>query len=160
MRCCTLAYFRGETIQHRLIRWFTGSAFSHVEFFDVNTCQCWSSSSKENGVRRKFIDVTNGKWTLVHYVFPFDVHPIEWFEAHEGAKYSWNSILNYIWYVFTELEAEYNCSVAMARALGFHFDRITPRELLEFLAPYQVMTIEFDPTMRITLHPKGPFKPV
>jgi hypothetical protein len=154
----SLAYYRGESIQHRLIRWFTGSAFSHVEYLDLRTIMCWSSSSKEGGVRKKFINLANGKWTIVHYDLPFEVDPLDWFEEHEGCKYSWNSILNYVWYMFTELESEYNCSVAIARALGFHFDRITPRELFEFLAPYRETTVEFPKEgMVVTRHPKGPF---
>jgi hypothetical protein len=58
--------------------------------------------------------------------------------------------------MFVEVESEFNCSVAIAHSLGFHFDRMTPRELFEFLAPYRVLTLEFPKgkPMQITSHIK------
>jgi hypothetical protein len=143
MTVITLAYYHGgKSIQHRLIRWWTNSAFSHVELFDPKTVICWSSSSKDGGVRKKYINLTNGRWTIVQYKLPFESHPLNWFEEHEGLSYNWNSIFNYVWYAFTELPNEFNCSVAIAKSLGFHYiDRITPSELEEFLLPYRIKTV-------------------
>lgn len=148
----TLAYYHGgESIQHRLIRWWTGGPFSHVELLDTKTGLCWSSSSRDGGVRKKFIDVTNGNWTVVQYDLPFESDPIRWFELHEGHPYDWNSIWNFVWCKFTRLETEYICSVAVAQSLGFQsLEGITPMGLQMFLRPYEMKVITFPSTgMRI-----------
>jgi hypothetical protein len=141
----TLAYYHGgDTLQHRLIRWWTGGDFSHVELIDTETGMCWSSSSKDNGVRRKFIDLTNGRWTIVQYDLPFEAKPVEWFEDHEGSLYDWNTIANYVWSKFISRDGEYTCSVAIIRSLGFaSIDRITPSGLHDFLRPYEHKVIRF-----------------
>lgn len=141
----TLAYYHGgDTISHRLIRWWTAGPFSHVELFDVKTGMCWSSSSVDNGIRRKFIDLTNGRWTIIQYNLPFNADPVSWFENHEGLLYDWNTVFNYVWSKFTRLKNEYNCSSAVIQSLGFScFDRITPSELRDFLGPYEYKIIRY-----------------
>lgn len=59
-----LALYKGKgQIGNYLIRWWTGSEYSHCEL--VVDGWCYSSSLMDKGVRRKQIDLTDGKWDLI-----------------------------------------------------------------------------------------------
>lgn len=69
--------------------------YSHVEIQIKGIC--WSSSPRDGGFRSKRIDLTSGKWTILHIVEPVDFYSfMELVEKFEGMGYDWSVILNYL----------------------------------------------------------------
>ncbi|WP_233419244.1 enoyl-CoA hydratase [Aggregatibacter actinomycetemcomitans] len=66
------------------IKFTSGDQYEHETIY-----HCFSSSVQDGGVRRKEIDVMNGKWDLIqlHNVDPN--HIINYFGWTKGMKYDW-----------------------------------------------------------------------
>ena len=129
-----LAMYKGppddtwHKIGHEATCLWTFSEYSHCElvFDKVNSkghSLCASSSSRDNGVRFKYIDLNSGKWD----VYELDVTPeqityaYQWFIINQGKLYDH---LGLVWFVlpinqFNDPQ-KFVCSEALAAALQFN----------------------------------------
>lgn len=119
-----LAFYRGPAsdkwhqLSHKLICWFTGSDYSHVELVIDGTS--YSASSRDGGVRGKVIDFTSGKWDVVN--LPADamaeVDALEWFSEHMGQAYDYAGVARFILPFLPQRSKQWFCSESVAAALG------------------------------------------
>lgn len=104
----------------------TISRYSHCELVFGPTdaagfATCWSSSSRDGGVREKRIQLNSGRWDVFSLpgVDDFDeAHALDWFHRHEGAGYDWLGNAGFVLPWRTEQRSKYFCSEACAAALG------------------------------------------
>ena len=108
-----------HTLSHYGIRVWTWSRWSHAEL--VVNGVCYSSSSRDGGVRGKTIDLTSGRWDVVEIDLP-DAQAnaaFEWFLTNEGDKYDWAGIWRFVLPFFPHGERRWFCFEAIGAALGF-----------------------------------------
>lgn len=77
----------------RLVCWWTGSRFSHVEFVEAwptaGVATCWSASHRDGKVRAARIEIHNGRWLVVH-VPHWNYHQVlAHYRARRGTSYGW-----------------------------------------------------------------------
>lgn len=122
-----LAFYKGKgTWVDRVIRVFTWSKFSHVEYIqdhslvdDQGRHQCWSSSARDGGVRMKNIHVAGGQWDLCP-LFYIDDELELFFACKRGCKYDYFGILfSQIFRLKKHDQDKWFCSEIIASALGF-----------------------------------------
>jgi hypothetical protein len=89
MSVVQLATYKGKgLVGNALIRWWTGSHYSHCEL--VVDGMCYSSSVMDKGVRSKEINLKDGNWTLINlpwvdgevvkgYFYNTDIQTYGWF---------------------------------------------------------------------------------
>lgn len=104
----------------------TLSPYSHVElaFGGIGSnghSLCWSSSSRDGGVRSKEIQLTSGRWDV--FTMPGmdaldEACALNWFEAHKGAGYDWAGNAGFVLPWRTESRSKFFCSEACAAALA------------------------------------------
>lgn len=113
-----LALYKGKgQIGNAFIRWWTGSQYSHCEL--VVDGWCYSSSVMDKGVRRKLIDLQDGKWDLTPLPFADAEYIRDYFDKTDHHRYGWigligSQLLNRN---LTEDGAQF-CSEWCANALG------------------------------------------
>lgn len=130
-----IAYYKGRkrdnpntTWLDRLICFATGSPFSHVEvvtnFNPDGLSECWSTSPRDKGVRRKRIDLDSGHW-VVYSTGSFRTPPVEevvaFFESQQGKKYDTLGAIGVRIPFFKQNKNKWFCSEILARV--FKFDR-------------------------------------
>lgn len=74
-----------------VIRWWTGSAYSHCEL--VVDGVWYSSSIQDKGVRAKVIDPKPGHWDLIPLPSHLAARILKHFEATKGDSYGWLELL-------------------------------------------------------------------
>ena len=126
-----LALYKGEgDFLNRLIRWWTGSQYSHCELVVRGTC--YSSSVRDGGVRAKVMALPSDKWDLVGLPWADDDAVTDWFIAHERDRYGWLDLLTG---QLLGMQRDYRgvfCSEACAKALGLrNSTRMSPQALLD-----------------------------
>lgn len=113
-----LALYKGKgMIGNALIRWWTGSQYSHCEL--VADGVCYSSSIMDGGVRSKVIDLDNGNWDLIStdWVTPEDVR--EYFETTDADSYGYiGLIVSQVFNRNKQVSNEQFCSEWCAHLLG------------------------------------------
>lgn len=88
-----LALYKGKgQIGNAAIRWWTGSIYSHCEL--VVDGVCYSSSVMDKGVRRKRIDLTDGKWELVDLPWADAKKVLAYFKLTDHHTYGWPSLVS------------------------------------------------------------------
>lgn len=146
-----LAFYLGRkednantTLLDRLICSVTKSKYSHVEvvinFNKDGLSECWSSSSRDGGVRRTLIDLNNGHWevyTLKNFKFdPKEV--ISFFESQEGLSYDWLGVLTvkFAWLRWLRnIDSKWFCSEISGAALAVeNYEYLHPGGLFDFFA--------------------------
>lgn len=78
-------------IPGRLICWWTRSEFSHVEL--VIAGQCYSSSLRDGGVRKKAINLGPSHWSLIPAPWVDADYALRFFEATEGDRYGYLDLI-------------------------------------------------------------------
>lgn len=132
-------------IGHAAVCLRTLSRYSHIELVfgesDASgAAECWSSSSRDGGVRGKRIDLTtSGHWDV------FDLPQFDeldacaaliWFRAHEGDGYDWWGNAGFVLPWRTEDRGKYFCSEAVMAALAVERPwAYHPLAALELLVP-------------------------
>ena len=76
---------------NRLIRWWTGSQYSHCELVVRGTC--YSSSVRDGGVRAKVMALPSDKWDVIDLPWADDDAVTDWFIAHERDRYGWLDLI-------------------------------------------------------------------
>lgn len=119
-----LALYKGppsdllHTIGHTATKLWTWSRYSHAEL--VINGVCWSSSSRDSGVRRKTIDLASGRWDVCKLTDSQIVlnKALKWFLDHEGDSYDYRNILRFVLPVVGHDKNKWVCYEACGAALG------------------------------------------
>lgn len=83
----------GKKLLHKIedaaIRLFTWGKYSHCEIAVENAGRytCYSASPREGGVRRKVIDLNNGKWDLIPLHNLTEAHVLSYYQKTAGKPY-------------------------------------------------------------------------
>lgn len=87
-----LAMYKGRgQIGNAFIRWWTGSQYSHCEL--VVEGWCYSSSAMDKGVRRKLINLDDGKWDLIDLPWADPERVLDYFAGSDDNQYGWLSLI-------------------------------------------------------------------
>lgn len=120
MRSVRLALYKPHRLSDiggRLVCWWTRSPYSHCEL--VVGDECYSSSIRDGGVRRKSIDLSGPHWTVIDlpHVNPLAVTQL--YASTKDAGYGWGDLLTQqILRTPLEDRARWFCSEWVAAALG------------------------------------------
>lgn len=88
-----LALYKGKgQLANSFIRWWTNSQYSHCEL--VADGWCYSSSAMDKGVRRKLIDLNDGKWRVIDVPFADADYIREYFYATDRHYYGWPGLVS------------------------------------------------------------------
>lgn len=104
----------------------TWSRYSHCELVfgtldATGHALCWSSSARDGGVRPKRVQLTSGRWDLVHLPWRGEadaVAALAWFREHEGMPYDWMGSAGFVLPWRSEDRGKAFCSEAVGAALG------------------------------------------
>lgn len=130
-----MAFYKGpasglrQTVTHNGIILWDGP-YSHCEILIDGWC--YSSSSRDGGVRKKQIDVYSGKWDLLDINFN-PQYALDAFSATEGLEYDWYGVFRHALPILPEIETKWYCSEWCAYALGLHIRFLTPSGLYRYL---------------------------
>lgn len=119
-----LALYKGPSKDwmHKFAHWaicvFTGSPYSHCEL--VLDGYCYSASSRDGGVRKKYIDLNSGKWDVLELDSGYDpAVALAWFAVHEGQPYDWPGVFGLAMGLSLHSKRKSFCSEACGSMLGF-----------------------------------------
>lgn len=121
-----IAFYRGpprndwlHTVSHYGIRLWTWSKWSHAEL--VIDGVCYSSSSRDGGIRAKHIDLTSGRWNVVDIELTDEqtAKALAWFMVNDGDKYDWAGIIRFVIPFIPQGERRWFCFEAIGESLGF-----------------------------------------
>jgi hypothetical protein len=131
-----LALYKGKgLIGNALIRWWTGSQYSHCEL--VVDGICYSSSLMDKGVRKKVIDLKPENWDLVDLPSYLAPGVLEYFELTKGQKYGWLDLIrSQIFNTASDEEGTSFCSEWCAKAIGIPSPTIYSPKTLHLLLLY------------------------
>lgn len=140
MSSVKLALYKGKgLIGNALIRWWTGSAYSHCEL--VVDGVAYSSSIRDGGVRAKAIEFDDAHWDVIAlpdcFAWKIEAH----YAATRGTPYGWRDLLtSQVLNTACDESGAAFCSEWCAAALGLPNPTIfSPRTLadlvLALLAP-------------------------
>jgi len=107
-----------HSISHYSIRLWTFSKYSHAEI--VVDGVCYSSSSRDGGVRSKVIDLESGRWD----VFEISDDPelkkrvLAWFAKHDGDPYDYRNIIRFVLPFVGHNDKHWVCFESIGAALG------------------------------------------
>ena len=126
-----LAFFKGSlgTVWDRFICLITRSNYSHVELVYEergNMYKCWSSSTRDDGVRQKWIQVTN-HWDIIECPNVSE----QLFLQEQGKPYDYIGLIGTIipFPIFSR-RRKWFCSEIVAEALGLKDSwRYSPEDL-------------------------------
>ena len=120
-----IAFYKGppandwqHTVSHYAIRAWTWSRWSHAEL--VIDGWCYSSSTRDGGVRAKRIDLTTGRWDVVPVDLPEDqiAKAVSWFLMHDGDGYDWPGIGYFVLPLIPHDKDRWVCFESIGAALG------------------------------------------
>ena len=141
----TLAFYKGsgrtrwERLKDSAIRFATCGIYSHVELIEGapelgQLALCYSSSSRDGGVRAKWIPLDPGRWDLVH--LPIDSGlAVDFIQQRIGAKYDYLGILlSHVLAASSHDKQRWFCSEICAAAIGFDQpNRFSPQLLFDLV---------------------------
>lgn len=120
-----IAFYKGpprrdllHTVSHYAIRLWTWSKYSHAEL--VLDGVCYSSSTRDGGVRGKSINLVSGRWDVV----PLNIdrasahRALAWFGVHGGDKYDWAGVWRFVVPWLPHSKRRWFCFEAIGAALG------------------------------------------
>jgi len=113
-----------------LIRWWTGSMYSHCELVVRGTC--YSSTVRDGGVRAKVMALPSDRWDVIDLPWADADRVTDWFIAHERDRYGWLDLLTGQLLGMRRDHRGVFCSEACAKALGLrNGPRMSPQGLLD-----------------------------
>lgn len=140
IKVCFYKGFKGDLLD-KLICLVTFSKYSHCELI-LNNGYSYSSSSRDNGVRRKLISYSSDKWDTYYINVPDESNVYYFFTNTKGFKYDYVSLLiNHILPFFKiKNPKQYYCSEWITEALNMiipnppfkHF-QLSPGQLFRIL---------------------------
>lgn len=133
-----IAFYKGPAKEflHKLghfgTKLFTGSKYSHCEL--ILGGWCYSSSSRDGGVRKKAIDYGLPKWDVYDLPSFSEDEALAWFEFHQGQAYDWAGIWRFVFPFLPQKQTSWFCSEACAAALGLERpEDWSPQDLYAYL---------------------------
>ena len=127
------------------IRLVTRSRFSHCEFAIPDPQRpdvyfCVSSSSRDGGVRGKYMALPGDRWDLLP-AFDLkgrrtitDAQVSDRLRVHEGQKYDWIGVFRFICPLLRQSKNRWFCSEFVATVLGMdNPERQTPQTVYQYL---------------------------
>lgn len=140
-----VAFYQGKgTLFDKLIRWWTYSDYSHVEFV-FSSGEWIGSSPRDGGVRSTFIEPVPGHWKFVWVPISEqqEVALKEWCLSQVGKKYDWvGIILSQIFYFHVQEPKKWFCSELCTAGLqrhgflkGIYPADVHPGKLFSLLSP-------------------------
>lgn len=133
-----------HTLSHYGIRLWTWSKWSHAEL--VIDGMCWSSSSRDGGVRFKHIDLESGRWDLVSLPLSEDEvsRALAWFLKHEGQGYDYLNIGRFVLPLLGQERDKWVCFEAIGAALGLAgTHKLTATDLFHWAVMRQDQQVNF-----------------
>lgn len=133
-----LALYKGppssivHKISHYITRLGTWSRYSHAEL--VIDGNCYSSSARDGGVRRKTIDLSSGHWDVfdIYVTKQTKAKALAWFVEHNGNPYDYRNIVRYVLPFIGHNKNHWVCYEAVGAALGIKRPHmLTAEKLLE-----------------------------
>ena len=124
--CVQIAFYKGpprndllHSVSHYAIRLWTWSRWSHAEL--VIDGVCYSSSSRDGGVRAKVIDLASGRWDVVEVDLTDKqvAQSLAWFLTNDGDKYDWAGIVRFVIPFLPQGKRRWFCFEAIGESLGF-----------------------------------------
>ena len=114
-----LAFYKGKgTWIDKLIRWGTGTPYSHVELIGPDG-KGWSASPRERKVRKKAINFDSGNWDIVEVHWKSLTITADRINPMMGRKYDYVGIfLNHVISVMRPRPDKWFCSELIAYSLG------------------------------------------
>ena len=105
-------------ISHCLIKFWTMSEYSHAEL--VLDGMCYSSSSRDGGVRSKRINIKSGKLDVYDITDTKQIKAkaLSWFVEHDGDSYDYRNIFRHVIPFIGHNENHWVCFEAIGAALG------------------------------------------
>lgn len=122
-----------QRLADSVIRLVTHSRYSHCEIAvkrDSGLFDCYSSSPRDGGVRKKTMDLPPNRWDLV----PIDVdfpHVCRVFNRCMGEGYDWLGVLGFVFH--KQQSDRYFCSEFCATVLKLNDTHHSPQSLYEQL---------------------------
>lgn len=107
-----------HTISHYATRLWTWSKYSHAEL--VIDGICYTSSSRDGGVRWKEIDLNSGRWDVFEISKDDSLKEkaLKWFSDHDEDKYDYRNILRFVFPFVGHDKHKWVCYEAVGAALG------------------------------------------
>ena len=133
-----LAFYKGKgDWLDRAIRFITRSPFSHVELVSPGhgwhdqKWPCISSSTRDSGVRIKYLDLYNGNWELVGCPWAPTRSSYEDARKHLGRKYDYVGLfLSQFFHFNRHNKRRFFCSEFVGTAIGLDkAHRLSPSDL-------------------------------
>lgn len=101
----------------RLVRWWSGSEFSHCELVFSDGMSA-SASFIDGGVRFKRIDYDPAKWDFIDLPDDLEAAARLWFKTSEGSPYDLLGNIGFLWRPIRGASGAYFCSEAIAAAIN------------------------------------------
>jgi len=120
-----VAFYKANSVNKNyvdtLINIVTGSVgYSHVEIFDPRYNEYFSISGREDISRHKYIDETNGNWTIVE-IDNIDITNFEIIDILENKKYDyWNILVFMLPFLYIDIKDRIICSSTVTEILKFN----------------------------------------
>lgn len=127
-----LAFYKGpaKDLAHKIAHWavcfWTRSPYSHCEL--VIDGVCYSSSTRDGGVRSKEIDLASGNWDLVPVQGDLLMAMVH-FRGTKGLPYDWAGVMRFVFPWLPNPARRWYCSEWCAAALGWEQIELSPQEL-------------------------------
>lgn len=128
-----LAFYKGPAptlthkIAHHAVAWWTNSLYSHCEL--VVDGLCYSASARDNAVRSKNIDLTDGKWDLVPVRNVDVAFAKDHYEKTKYHSYDWAGVGRFVIPKLPLSDTRWYCSEWCAAALKFPEIEFSPETL-------------------------------
>lgn len=116
-----------KVLHHKLVCWWTSGDYSHCELVlgrrvrddGVTEYECASSSFRDKGVRKKWMELPSSKWTIIEidgdYIYARAV-----LNAHLFQGYDRRAWLGHIWRPIIGSTDKWTCSEFVARMLNLY----------------------------------------
>lgn len=134
-----IAFYKGQgstlsdKIFHKLVTVIDRTPYSHCEV--VFRDECYSSSNRDKGVRKKSIDLTSGNWDIVDVSHKRinELDFLEFFNQTESHSYDYFGLLWHVSRLFRSSKNAWVCSEWCAESLGLAgTHKLTPKDLYEW----------------------------
>ncbi|MBS9781224.1 MAG: hypothetical protein KGV56_01895 [Gammaproteobacteria bacterium] len=126
-----------EAVIDWVIRFVTKSQYSHCELvvkrpnLGLGLYDCYSSSPRDGGVRKKVMALPSDKWDLIEITHIGVNRPRNTFKKYVGKEYDWLGVLGFA--LHKDDKNKYFCSEYCSEILGLAETHLSPQQLYQQL---------------------------